>query len=253
VQYRYYIDGDGRLNYGPKTTAPSFANAPAEIVTDPASVQVGSVSSVTRILSRDLSVNLDHSEIVKGIFVQADSTYARYDSNQTYPTAPTNDPYFRTYTGTYSRNGAALASRSGPLGNEVFSAPKVAKKGDRGVKIGSLARSTFVSRAKPVRSVSFMVCGSDLAQISAPDWEYGLTQGYAETAAATYSLIKAWLPGQYVKLTAPALDLSSTILYIATVTMTFAQGGGSYQVEYEVQADFRRKYVKGLRGLIAGE
>ena len=253
VQYRYYIDGDGRLNYGPKTTAPSFANAPAEIVTDPASVQVGSVSSVTRILSRDLSVNLDHSEIVKGIFVQADSTYARYDSNQTYPTAPTNDPYFRTYTGTYSRNGAALASRSGPLGNEVFSAPKVAKKGDRGVKIGSLARSTFVSRAKPVRSVSFMVCGSDLAQTSAPDWEYGLTQGYAETAAATYSLIKAWLPGQYVKLTAPALDLSATILYIATVTMTFAQGGGSYQVEYEVQADFRRKYVKGLRGLIAGE
>ena len=253
VQYRYYIDGDGRLNYGPKTTAPSFANAPAEIVTDPASVQVGSVSSVTRILSRDLSVNLDHSEIVKGIFVQADSTYARYDSNQTYPTAPTNDPYFRTYTGTYSRNGAALASRSGPLGNEVFSAPKVAKKGDRGVKIGSLARSTFVSRAKPVRSVSFMVCGSDLAQTSAPDWEYGLTQGYALTAAATYSLIKAWLPGQYVKVTAPALDLSATILYIATVTMTFAQGGGSYQVEYEVQADFRRKYVKGLRGLIAGE
>ena len=253
VQYRYYIDGDGRLNYGPKTTAPSFANAPAEIVTDPASVQVGSVASATRLLSRDLSVNLDHSEIVKGIFVQADSTYARYDSNQTYPTAPTNDPYFRTYTGTYSRNGAALASRSGPLGNEVFSAPKVAKKGDRGVKIGSLARSTFVSRAKPVRSVSFMVCGSDLAQTSAPDWEYGLTQGYAETAAATYDLIKAWLPGQYVKLTAPALDLSDTILYIATVTMTFAQGGGSYQVEYEVQADFRRKYVKGLRGLIAGE
>jgi len=56
-----------------------------------------------------------------------------------------------------------------------------------------------------------------------------------------------------VKLTAPALDLSATILYIATVTMTFAQGGGSYQVEYEVQADFRRQYVKGLRGLIAGE
>jgi hypothetical protein len=98
-----------------------------------------------------------------------------------------------------------------------------------------------------------MVCGSDLSQTSAPDWEYGLTQGYALTAAATYSLIKAWLPGQYVKVTAPALDLSATILYIATVTMTFAQGGGSYQVEYEIQADFRRKYLKGLRGLTGGE
>ncbi len=253
VQYRYFIDGDGRLNYGPKTAAPSFANAPAEIVTDPASVQLGSVSSVTRLLSRDLSVNLDHSEIVKGIFVQADSTYARYDSNQTYPTAPTNDPYFRTYTGTFSRNGAGLASRSGPLGNEVFSAPKIAKKGDRGAKIGQLTRATFASRAQPVRTVSFMVCGSDLSQTSAPDWEYGLSQGYALTAAATYNLIKAWLPGQYVKVTAPALDLSATILYIATVTMTFAQGGGSYQVEYEIQADFRRKYLKGLRGLTGGE
>jgi len=253
IQYRYWIDGDARLNYGPKTAAPSFANAPAEIVTDPASVQTGSGSTVTRLLARDLTVNLDHSDIVKGIFVQADSAYARYDSNQTWPTAPTNDPYFRTYTGTYSRNGAGLASRSGPLPHEVFSAPKIVKKADRGADIGALARATMVTRGKPVRSVSFTIGGGDLTQTSAPDWEYGYSQGYALTAAATYTLVKAWLPGQYVKLTAPALDLSSTILYIPTVTMRFAQGGGSYQVEYEIQADFRRQYLKGLRGLIAGE
>ena len=253
VQYRYWIDGDGRLNYGPKTTAPTYADAPAEIVTDPASVQTGSAASVTRLLARDLSVNLDHSDIVKGIFVQADSAYARYDSNQTWPTAPTNDPYFRTYTGTYSRNGAGLASRNGPLPHEVFSAPKIVKKADRGVDIGSLARATMVTRGKPVRSVSFTIAGGNLSQTSAPDWEYGYSQGYALTAAATYTLIKAWLPGQYVKLTAPALDLSSAILYIPTITMRFVQGGGSYQVEYEVQADFRRQYLKGLRGLIAGE
>ena len=65
--------------------------------------------------------------------------------------------------------------------------------------------------------------------------------------------MKAWLPGQYVKITAPALDLSSTILYIPTVTMKFAQGGGSYQVEYTIEADFRRQYLSGLRGLIGGE
>jgi hypothetical protein len=253
VQYRYWIDGDGRLNYGPKTAAPSFANAPAEIVTDPASVQTGSAASVTRLLARDLTVNLDHSDIVKGIFVQADSTLARYDSNQTFPTAPTNDPYFRTYTGTYSRNGAGLAARNGPLPHEIFSAPKVVAKSDRGATIGSLARATMVSRGKPIRSVSFTIAGGDLAQTSAPDWEYGYSQGYALTAAATYTLVKAWLPGQYVKLTAPALDLSSTILYIPTITMRFAQGGGSYQVEYEVQGDFRRQYLKGLSVLVGGE
>ena len=253
VQYRYWIDGDGRLNYGPKTTAPTYADAPAEIVTDPASVQKGSTTTPTRLLARDLSVNLDHSDIVKGIFVQADSAYARYDSNQTWPTAPTNDPYFRTYTGTYSRNGAGLASRNGPLPHEVFSAPKIVKKADRGADIGSLARATMVTRGKPVRSVSFTIAGGNLSQTSSPDWEYGYSQGYPAAAATPYTLVKAWLPGQYVKLTAPALDLSSAILYIPTITMRFVQGGGSYQVEYEVQADFRRQYLKGLRGLIAGE
>jgi hypothetical protein len=253
VQYRYWIDSSGRLNYGPKEVAPTFATAPAEIVTDPASVQTGSAASETRILARDLSVNLDHADIVKGIFVQADSTYARYDSNTSWPSAPTNDPYFRTYTGTYSRNGAGLASRNGPLPHEVFSAPKIVKKADRGATIGSLARATMVTRAKPVRTVSFTVAGGNLSQTSAPDWEYGYSQGYALTAAATYTLVKAWLPGQYVKITAPTLDLSSTVLYIPSVTMRFAQGGGTYQVQYEIQADFRRQYLKGLSVLIGGE
>jgi hypothetical protein len=111
----------------------------------------------------------------------------------------------------------------------------------------------MVTRGKPVRTVSFTIAGGNLSQTSAPDWEYGYSQGYALTAAATYTLVKAWLPGQYVKLTAPALDLSAAILYIPTVTMRFAEGGGTYQVQYEIQADFRRQYLKGLRGLIAGE
>ena len=253
VQYRFWIDGDGRLNYGPKTVAATYATAPAEIVTDPASVQTGSTTTATRLLARDLSVNLDHDNIVKGIFVMADSAYARYDSNQTWPTAPTNDPYFRTYNGTYSRNGAGLASRNGPLPHEVFSAPKIVKKSDRGTQIGALARGTMTTRAQPRRTVSFTIAGGNLSQTASPDWEYGYSQGYPVAAATPYTLVKAWLPGQYVKITAPMLDLSSTILYIPTVTMRFADGGGTYQVQYEIEADFRRQYISGLRGLVGGE
>ena len=252
VQYRFWVDSSARLNYGPVTAAPSVATAPAEIVTDPASVQTGSTGTATRLLARDLRVNLDHDNIVKGIFVMADSAYARYDSNQTWPTAPTNDPYFRTYTGTYSRNGAGLSSRNGPLPHEIFSAPKIVKKADRGVDIGSLARATMTSRAQPRRTVTFTVAGANLTQTSAPDWEYGYSQGYAYNGA-TYDLIKAWIPGQYVKVTAPSLDLSAAILFVASVTMRFAEGGGTYQVQYEIEADFRRQYLKGLRGLIQGE
>jgi hypothetical protein len=111
----------------------------------------------------------------------------------------------------------------------------------------------MVSRGKPIRTVSFTIAGGNLSQTSSPDWSYGYSQGYALTALATYTLVKAWLPGQYVKLTAPALDLSSAILYIPTVTMRFAAGGGSYQVQYEIQADFRRQYLKGMGRLIQGE
>ena len=253
VQYRYWIDGNGRLNYGPKEVAPTYATAPAEIVTDPASVQTGSTTTPTRLLARDLSVNLDHGDIVKGIFVQADSAYARYDSNQTYPTAPTNDPYFRTYTGTYSRNGAGLAARNGPLPHEVFSAPKVVAKSDRGATIGSLARATMVSRGKPVRSVSFTIAGGNLSQTASPDWSYGYSQGYPAAAGTPYTLVKAWLPGQYVKINAPSLDLANVVLYIPTVTMRFAEGGGTYQVQYDIEGDYRRQYLKGLGVLIGAD
>jgi len=338
VQYRIWIDNDGRLNYGPKQVAASFATAPAEIVTDPADIQTGSAASVTRLFARDLRVNLDHDNIVKGIFVMADSAYARYDSNIVFSGAPTNDPYFRTYNGTFftatvttaartgttatittspahgfasgrsvtvaltsgptgfaalngtftitavtsttftyttgtsgtitsgaavgtasaqgsgtSRTGAGQTTRNGPIPHEVFSAPKVNSKIDRGRTISVLARGTMATRSQPRRTVSFTIAGGNLSQTSAPDWEYGYTQGYAETATSTYTLIKAWLPSQYVKITAPMLDLSSTILYIATVTLRFAEGGGTYQVQYEIEADFRRQYLSGLRGLIGGE
>jgi hypothetical protein len=152
-----------------------------------------------------------------------------------------------------SRTGVGQATRNGPIPHEVFSGPKIANKSDRGKQISLLARSTMVTRGKPVRTVSFTVAGGNLSQTSAPDWEYGYTQGYPAAAATPYTLVKAWLPGQYVKITAPMLDLSSTILYIPTVTMRFAEGGGTYQVQYEIEADFRRQYLSGLRGLIGGE
>jgi hypothetical protein len=339
VQYRTWIDNDGRLNYGPKDTAPTYATAPAEIVIDPASVQTGSTTTPTRIFARDLSVNLDHGDIVKGIFVMADSAYARYDSNTVFSNAPTNDPYFRTYNGTYfkatvslaarsgttatittspahgfasgrtvtvaltsgptgytalngtftnitvtstttftyttgtsgtitsgaavgtasaqgsgtSRTGVGQATRNGPIPHEVFAAPKVANKSDRGKTISLLARGTMVTRGKPVRTVSFTVAGGNLSQTASPDWQYGYSQGYPAAAATPYTLVKAWLPGQYVKINAPSLDLANIVLYIPTVTMRFAEGGGTYQVQYEIEADFRRQYLSGLRGLIGGE
>jgi hypothetical protein len=111
----------------------------------------------------------------------------------------------------------------------------------------------MVSRGKPVRSVSFTIGGANPSQTASPDWQYGYTQGYPAAAATPYTLVKAWLPGMYVKVNAPALNCSSEILYIATTTMRFAEGGGTYQVEIEIQADYRRRWLKGLSVLIGAD
>jgi len=205
ASYRYWVDGDGRINYGPVKTAPPYANAPLEIVTDPASVTAGSASAASKMLARSFTVDVDHDQIVKGIFVQAANTRARWDRN----TPLTNDPYFRTYDGGTPYFGAGLASRSGPEPHSVFSAPKIKGAASRTTRIQRVTRATFGARALPVRTVNFTLAGSDLSQTASPDWTYGFTQGYAQTDASTWTLVKAWLPNQYVKLTSSALDLDT--------------------------------------------
>ena len=83
-----------------------------------------------------------------------------------------------------------------------------------------------------------------------------VTTGTITSGAATgtiYRLVRAWLPGTYVKINAPSLDLSNIILYIPSITMRFAEGGQSYQVQYEIEADYRRQYLKGLSVLIGAD
>ncbi len=248
--YRYWVDGDGRINYGPVSAAPSYATAPLEIVTDPASVTAGSGSVASKMLPRSFTVDVDHDQIVKGIFLQAANTRARWDRNAT---PPTNDPYFRTYDGGTPYFGAGLASRSGPEPHSVFSAPKVKGAVSRTTKIQRLTKATFQSRAVPIRTVNFTLAGSDLSQTASPDWTYGFTQGYAQTAVSTWTLVKAWLPNQYVKLTSSALDLSDTILRIASVTMSF-ESDSTYQVRYDIEAEYRRKRLgKALKRILVGE
>jgi hypothetical protein len=109
----------------------------------------------------------------------------------------------------------------------------------------------MTSLGQPVRTVTFSVAGADLAQTASPDWSYGYTQGYALTALATYTLIKAWLPDQYVKVTASPLNLSAAIMRVASVSMRF-ETGDTFQVRYDIEADFRRQRLGNL-GITGGE
>ena len=233
LPYNFYVDGAARLNYGP-IAVPGTATAPAEIVTDPTAARTGSAGTATRLLAHNLSVNLDHDNIVKGIFVQAADSRADRDGNAK---PITNQPYVRTYTGTAPYSGSGLAARTGPLAQEVFSAPKVSKFGfsSRSTKVQRLTKGTMQVRSKPVRTVSFTISGASSTQTATPDWEYGLVQGYSSAG----TLVSAWLPGQFVKVTATALDLNE-ILRVASVTYSF-ESPGSYQLRVDIEAEYTKR------------
>lgn len=229
--YRYFIDGSGRLNYGPVTAAPLYADAPYEIVTDPAAVNLnGSGGTATsKILASNLAVTLDHGRAVRGLFVPAVNALAEYDKTSGGTRA--SDYYFRSYGGTYPQNGAGLTpARTGAIPMEVISAPKIIG-GARATQIGQLARATMQTRGVPPRTVSFSIYGANQSYTSAPDLSYGYVQGY-KYDGSTYSLVTAWQAGQYVKLTAPNLYLSPSFTVTtaarstttATITTSTAHG-----------------------------
>jgi hypothetical protein len=243
--YNFYVDGAARLNYGP-ISVPGTATAPAEIVTDPTAARTGSAGTATRLLAHNLSVTLDHDAIVKGIFVQAADSRADRDGNAR---PITNQPYFRTYNGGTPFIGSGLSARTGPIAQEVFSAPKVGGFGlsSRSNKVQRLTRGTMQVRSKPVRTVSFSISGASQTQTSNPNWQYGLVQGYSSAG----SLVSAWLPGQFVKVTAAELDLNE-ILRIASVTYSF-ESAGSYQLRVDIAAEYtKRSAVAALLSKFGG-
>jgi hypothetical protein len=245
LPYNFYVDGAARLNYGP-ISVPGTATAPAEIVTDPTAARTGSAGTATRLLAHNLSVTLDHDAIVKGIFVQAADSRADRDGNAR---PITNQPYFRTYNGGTPFIGSGLSARTGPIAQEVFSAPKVGGFGlsSRSNKVQRLTRGTMQVRSKPVRTVSFSISGASQTQTSNPNWQYGLVQGYSSAG----SLVSAWLPGQFVKVTAAELDLNE-ILRIASVTYSF-ESAGSYQLRVDIAAEYtKRSAVAALLAKFGG-
>ena len=233
LPYDFYVDGAARLNYGP-IVVPGTATAPAEIVTDPNAARTGSAGTATRLLAHNLSVTLNHDEIVKAIFVQAADSRADRDGNAK---PITNQPYFRTYTGGTPNSGSGLPARTGPIPQEVFSAPKAGAFGfgARTKKVQRLTRGTMQVRSKPVRTVSFSISGSSQTQLSNPNWQYGLVQGYSSAG----TLVSAWLPGQFVKVTASALDLDE-VLRVASVTYSF-ESAGSYQLRVDIEAEYTKR------------
>jgi hypothetical protein len=250
---RYWVDANAVLNYGITGTAPANPTAPVEIITSGTQV-VGSSSATTKVFANSISVNLDHNAQVDRIFTRAASYDSTLDRGRgtagtgAYTTGNTVDPYVRTAGSAMPAGpGTAFARPSGPRSEKLFEMGQFRglNNANRADFIDRFTGATFALNAVPKRTISVSISGAIGTATSAPDLSYGFVQGY--TGGSPYTLTKTIAAGQYIKLTAPALDISG-IFRIESLTYSFRTG--SSIVDLDLELEFRKK---GLREIILGE
>jgi hypothetical protein len=247
VVRRFWVDENARLNYGIVGTAPAYPTAPIEIITSGLPV-VGSSSATTKIYANSINVNLDHSSQVDRIVSRTQS----YDSLLDRGTASagnTSDPYVRTAGSAFPKGpGTAFARPAGPRSEVLFDLGSFRglDNSNRANFVDKFTGSTFALRGKPKRSISVSITGAG-SSTATPDLSYGYVQGY--TGGSPYTLTKKISAGQYIRISAPALDIpDGSIFRIESLRMGFETGSSIAKID--LQLDFRKK---GLREIILGE
>jgi hypothetical protein len=239
ITRKYWVDANGRINYvqrtAPKLAGTATANAPFEIVTVASQANpTGSNGTTTsKILATDIRVQYDHEQTIKRVFTRCGDFDSSLDA-----TAP--DPYVRTYNA--ASPSPALSTRLGPVPEALVDLPQVKglSNATRDDNITKFSTSLLQIRSQPLRSVRLTILGANLTQVSNPAHDFGYTQGYYQsgTGPVTYALSKAFLPDQWIKVTAPALGIND-ILRIEAVTWSFAKG--TTEATLEIECDWRRK------------
>jgi hypothetical protein len=224
-----------------------------EIITSGTQV-VGSTSATTKVFANAISVNLDHDSQVDRIFTRAASYQSDLDrgrgtaSSGAFTRGNTVDPYVRTAGSAIPTGpGTAFARPTGPRSEKMFQMSQFRglNNVNRADYIDRFTGATFALNAVPKRSISVSISGAIGTATSAPDLSYGFVQGY--TGGSPYTLTKTIAAGQYIKLTAPALDISGSFR-IESITYSFRTG--SSIVDLDLELEFRKK---GLREIILGE
>jgi hypothetical protein len=106
--------------------------------------------------------------------------------------------------------------------------------------------ATFNLNYQPKRTISLTITGAG-SSTATPDHEYGFVQGYS--GGSPFTLTKRIQAGDYLLLTAPALDLgTATMFRIESLTLGFEPGSSTARLDLEL--NFRKK---GLREIILGE
>ena len=245
---RAWVDATGRLNYGKVGTAPANATAPFAVITT-GTPSVGSSSTPTTVFANSISVSLDHNAQTDRIITRTKSWDSTLDRGTATSTGNSADPYVRTAGSAAPKGpGTAYARPAGPRSEVLFELGSFRglDNSNRANFVDKFNNASFALTYKPKRSISLTIAGAG-SSTATPDHTYGFVQGY--TGASPYTLRKYVQAGDYLKVSAPALDIpDGTLLRIESLTMSFPQGGATAQLDLEL--DFRKK---GLREIILGE
>jgi hypothetical protein len=183
---RYFVDTQGRLNYGltDPTAVPTYATAPYKLITTGTENPNTTTAAATLMPSR-LEVAWDYRTTKEALIITSSS------ESETTAQRVTN------YT------SAGFARRAGaPTFDDIVEAPTSTK--DVGAEIDRISRAFFLERHKPVQSGSFTIQGRGTQSFN----QYGYNGGYAQTGVSTFALVSAWAPGQWVDITCAELGLS---------------------------------------------
>lgn len=250
---RAYVDANAVLNYGITGVAPANPTAPVEIITSGTQV-VGSSAATTKVFANSITVNLDHDAQIDRIFTRAASYQSDLDrgrgtaSSGAFTTGNTVDPYVRTAgSAAPTGPGTAFARPVGPRSERLFELSQFRglNNANRADYINRFTGATFALNAVPKRTISVSLSGAIGTAGAAPDLSSGFVQGY--TGGSPFTLTKKIEAGQYIKLTAPALDIAG-IYRIEAITFSFRTGSSIVGIDLELE--FRKK---GLREIILGE
>jgi len=243
---RYWVDEGGRLNYGRTGTAPGSPTAPIEIITS-GTPTVGSTSAKTTVYANSIRVNLDHDAQIDRMIVQTKDWGSTGDRG-TASAGNSVDPYARTAGSAFPYGpGTVYARPTGPR-SEVMKSLGAFRGLDnlnRANYIDTFTNALFATTYRPKQSISVSITGANSTATGTPDLSFGFVQGY--TGGSPYTLTKRIAAGQYITLTAPALDLSG-LYRIENMTLGFERGSMIAKIDLEL--GFRKK---GIREILLGE
>ena len=217
---RYWVDVQGRLNYGlvDSLSAPAASTAPYKIIGSGTANPNTSTAQAT-IYATELRVTYDH-HTVKQALVTTSTVGAESEA--------------ASKVVMYNASGYAVRPLA-PVFDDILDAPT--KTSNINSELSRLSKAFLLERHKTILSGSFVLVGN-----GTQTWnKYGWIGGYRSSG----NLVRSWQPSQWVEIDVPSMSLSG-LYRVEQVDLEMLPG----TYDCTVRVVFNRKPLSNLTSLL---